>query len=498
MRIAVIGSGAAAFGVLDRLAAVSEPPEVTLVDRGEPGAPAHSPDDWRPEDIRRLYRELRSTHGTTFPPPKTNFGLAPSKRKVEGWGAVWDSGHYGGLTNLWGLSCVPFTDDDLRGWPIGRQELAPHYAAVAARVGIAGRHDSLNEWIGDDYVNRPPVPVPPIVTALADSINRCDSAQTYRVVAGATRLAVETRPDQATACTACGECMLGCPRGAMHSTVPSLDAWRATGLVSRVVEGRALAIDRDARAIHVEAGNGTRETLGPYDRIYSCAGCLGTTEIVMRSLGMTEGPLMTDNSVYTFPLVSTRGAPAGPYDQRRYLALTNLLVWVAPRHPNGPSAQIQVYVIFDHLWRYFLPPQLWSLFAPLASSVRRRLLLARLFLHGEYSQRYALRVETSRPASLHLAAPGTALKEIPGLWGDIKATFGCGGFRAVGLALTRQKTSSHYSGSLPLGKGPVGLDASIARGVYLCDSSVFPTAPATSPTFTIMANARRITDESLR
>jgi choline dehydrogenase-like flavoprotein len=41
------------------------------------------------------------------------------------------------------------------------------------------------------------------------------------------------------------------------------------------------------------------------------------------------------------------------------------------------------------------------------------------------------------------------------------------------------------------------MDASIKPGVYLCDSSVFPNSPAASPTFTIMANARRITHLSL-
>jgi hypothetical protein len=282
----------------------------------------------------------------------------------------------------------------------------------------------------------------------------------------------------------------------MHSTILDMNACRRDGLIARTVIGRALAIEGEPHHIVVETVGDRREAIGPFDLIYVCAGCLGTTELAMRSLGLRDGPQVVDNSVYTFPLLYTGRAVSRPSEQHRYLALTNLLVNAIPQDHAMHPAQIQIYLFFDHLWRYSIPSPLWPIMAPFARALRCRMLIARLFLHGEYSQRYSVQVEGHRPAKIALAHAGTPLDRIPDLWGEIRQAFNRAGF-LVPFKPMRQRTSSHYAASLPLGCGPVEPDASIKPGVYLCDSSVFPTAPATSPTFTIMANARRIAHSSL-
>ena len=134
---------------------------------------------------------------------------------------------------------------------------------------------------------------------------------------------------------------------------------------------------------------------------------------------------------------------------------------------------------------------------PVGRALRARALLGRVFLHGNHSQRYAIHIEGDGPAALTLAQQGTPLLEIPDLWQEIRGAVNGEGFAIPPLKPLRQRTSSHYAASFPIGRGPVGVDGSIAPGIYLCDSSIFP-APATSPTFTIMANARHICDLSLR
>lgn len=498
MKIAIIGSGAAALGVLDRLSALTNRPDITLIDRARRLEPVEPPvGSWTRESLRPIYRQIKAKYGYSFPPPKTNFGLAPRMQDVEAWGQVWDSGLYGGLTSIWGLSAIPFSAHDLQGWPFGRAELDPHYASVAQRIGIAGEHDALNQWLGDDFVNRPPIEPTPLAAALADVVSSGSPGTAFRFVAGSSRLALETRPEAYSSCIACGECMVGCPRRAMYSTVKDLEIWRRSGLISRVVSGRALAVNGQPPQIAVEAPDGHRDVLGPFDRIYVCAGCIGTTEFAMRSLGWRSGPRIVDNSVYTFPIAYKRSPPSRACDGR-YVALTNLLVNAVPLDAESFPAQIQVYPVFDHLWRYFVPSALWAAAELLGHSLRRRMLLGRIFLHQRYSQIYAIEVDGDKHPRLSLAESGTPLSRIPDLWPDLCSNFGRKGF-FVPFRPTRQLTSSHYAASMPLGKGPIGVDGSIARykGVYLCDSSVFPTAPAASPTFTIMANARRIADLSL-
>jgi NAD-dependent dihydropyrimidine dehydrogenase PreA subunit len=498
MKIAVIGSGAAALGVLDLFSTLAHRPDITLIDRAKHDASTEPPVNcWTRDSLRLLYDRMRVEHGNSFPPPKTNFGMAPRMRNVEGWGGVWDSGSYGGLTSIWGLSSIPFTTHDLQGWPFSRAELDPHYASIAKRIGIAGDRDALNGWLGEDFVNRPPVTVTPLITALTKRINSGRPGKAFRFVAGASRLAVETRAEEPNSCVLCGECMIGCPQRAMYSTVTHIEAWRRSGLISRVVFGRALAVDGQAHHVITEVENGRREAVGPFDRVYVCAGCIDTTEFAMRTLGQREGPRIVDNSVYTFPIVYTGPALSRSYDQVRYFGLTNVVVSAVPLTATGHPAQLQIYLMSDHLWRYFTPSALWSTIEPLGRAMRRRVLFVRVYLHGEYSQAYAIHVDGHRPARLSLARSGTPLRRIPDLWSELRRSLGGSGF-FVPFRPTPGRTSSHYAASLPLGTGPVAMDASIAQGVYLCDSSIFPTAPAASPTFTIMANARRIADLSLR
>ena len=497
MRVAVIGSGAAALGVLDRLAAEPCPPHITLFDRREVEPPAQPPvSAWTPQSLRRSSATSRSSRVLQFPPPKANFGLEHTYRRVEDWGRVWDSALPGGLTNFWGLSAVPFDAAEFARWPVAAADLADHYRAIAERIGITGRTDRLAAYLCDEPINRPPIPVPPIVEALEESVNALGEGERYRLVAGAARLALETRPDRDCHCIACGECRLGCPRGAMYSTVRDIEAWRRSGLIGTLVPARVLAISADRRMVVCLGKDGARESVGPFDAIYVCAGCINTTEIAMRTLAIEDGPEVVDNAAFTFPIVHFGRHREGG-DPAKYIALTNLLVLVVPKEPGAsPVGQIQIYPMIDDLWRYYLPVFAWGAASYIGRHLRRRVLLGLVFLHGRHSQRYAIRLRGDDPASLHLSSPGISARELRPFWADVRRAFG-GEFRMLPGTPLRLRTSAHYAATLPAGEGPVAADSSIAPGVYLCDSSVFPAAPAASPTFTIMANARRIAHDSL-
>ena len=69
-----------------------------------------------------------------------------------------------------------------------------------------------------------------------------------------------------------------------------------------------------------------------------------------------------------------------------------------------------------------------------------------------------------------------------------------GGFRIPPVPPIHQKTNSHYACTLPPGNKlvPVTPGGEVAPGLYVCDSTIFPTLPAVSLTLTIMAQAHRI------
>jgi hypothetical protein len=495
MKIAIVGSGAAAVGALRAIEEWRPGAEVMVLDIGEESAgpcqPELPPGAWSKDHYRELYAHLRKEHGLAFPPPKTIFGKAPARHQVDGKERLWASRWRGGLTNIWGGSVLPFTEKDLGAWPIGVADLAPYYRRVSELMGISGRRDGLNEHIGEDYVNRPPIHRPPVLEALERAIAEAPPHRAYRLAAGISRVALETREDQKNRCVYSGECMTGCAPGAIYSARRDIERYRAGGLVGAYVTGEVRSIDPSRRTIQIAAGTGL-ETVGPFERIFLCAGCVGSTEIVMRSLGMRDGPVMCDNAVYTFPILYFGKSPKPPAEAG-YFGLTNLLAACIPNLDVGNAAAVQVYPFFDHLWRYYLPVGLWRAFAGMARFLRGHLMIGRLYVHSDHSQRYGFHLDEGQRLRLELDRPATPLKEIDGLFESVRSAMGRGGFHVPKIPPVVHATSTHYAASLAYGGDlvPVSPSGEVMPGVHLCDSAVFPDSPAASPTFTIMANACR-------
>src|SRR3989344_1451556 len=54
----------------------------------------------------------------------------------------------GGLASGWAAGSYAYSEDDLKDFPISREELAPHYEKVAERIGISGETDDLERFDG--------------------------------------------------------------------------------------------------------------------------------------------------------------------------------------------------------------------------------------------------------------------------------------------------------------------------------------------------------------
>jgi hypothetical protein len=171
-----------------------------------------------------------------------------------------------------------------------------------------------------------------------------------------------------------------------------------------------------------------------------------------------------------------------------YFALTNAIVMAVPADLAAPMFSVQVYPAMDHLWRYFVPVKLWKLFQPFGRTLRRRLLIGRMYLHSDFGPLFSLSLNLSGKPEVRVAKLGT---EQPGAWRAIRAAMRRNGFHVPNVPPVHHNTSAHYSGSLPYGRAGLSSSGEISNRVFACDSSVFPDAPASSPTLTIIANAIR-------
>ncbi|CUW38069.1 Putative FAD-dependent pyridine nucleotide-disulfide oxidoreductase [Magnetospirillum sp. XM-1] len=474
-RIAVIGSGAAAAGALLGVERSFPDAEVWLFERREPPEfppfppPSADPDfDYQ----RRLARLTRRRYGLAFPPPKTHFGVKCPGIEVSGWGRLWESRERGGLTRHWGGVTARFGPAELRRWPVEAAELAPFYDRAAEEMGVCSP---------DAGSSRPPIrPIPAVRDLMATLAGTEGGGGGLTLTPNLPAMALETRPGEARRCTYTGGCMAGCPRDSVYSAARTIDRMVAGGVVSKVVPARVLAMDLATRTLALEEGEA-----GPFDLILVAAGCLGTGQILLRSLPGLEYLDLLDNPVFTFPILAHGGTSERG---EGYFGLTNACITVTPADPALPAATVQVYPAMDHLWQSLVPGILWPLAAPFGRLLRRHVLIGRLYLHSDHGS--VVRMQSAADGSLRLSL-GQAGGLPEGLWPALRRAFHLKGFRVPNLPPLRQKTSSHYAGTLPYGTHGLGADGCLRPGIHLCDATVFPDGPAASPTLTIMANAMR-------
>ncbi len=154
-KLAVIGTGAAGLGALTALLDGPSHAEITVFDVGKPVVEApvgHPESELEIADFYYdIYREIRASFPFKFPPPKTHFAEMLPKDPVGKKRSLFRSESFGGLTNYWGGTMLPYTDRELARWPCDSQSLKPYYERLAATVGISGRSDALNQYFSEEF-----------------------------------------------------------------------------------------------------------------------------------------------------------------------------------------------------------------------------------------------------------------------------------------------------------------------------------------------------------
>lgn len=483
LRIAIVGAGAAGIAALNALVRRHPGAHATVFDIGRqlPRVPAVEPTLGATRAYYdSLYARLKSDYGLRFPPVKTQLGNSLPRISVAGRKRFFISELQGGLTNLWGGLMLPFDARDLHRWPIRIDDLAPFYAEVAALVGISGEAN---------YATRPPIALLAGMDRLRAVVERHGRVPGWQVRCAPCTIALETRAGHPGTCIRCGECMAGCALGAVYNAAKSLQELRAAGRVA-YQRAEVLRFAADGRQLRIRRPTGD-EDAGPFHRVFLAAGCPSTTAIILRSMGIAEPALLQDNAIFQLPLINFGTAAQG--DKRsNYLGLSGLSFHIEPESAEAPSGHAQLYLNFDYLWRGAMPESLWPLAAPLVHWSRDRLMWLRVYLDGAVSWGYRVYVNSDGTTRFEEAHRPSRAALRP-LVAALRSALGHDRFWIPPLRPVLAPTSSHLGATFPYGGNlvPVAPDGQIAPGVHVCDATCFPTMPATSPTFTIMANAAR-------
>jgi choline dehydrogenase-like flavoprotein len=518
MTAVVIGSGPSGVAAAQALCDAGR--HVTVLDAGgqiEAGqrdvfdALARSePESWEPELAERArgafpvglkHVPLKPSYGSLFPYALEDPDLPVAREGAE----TLPSLAYGGLSNSWGASVLPFRQRDIEDWPISLAELGPHYEAVLRFVSVAAEPDELAEIV-PLYTDSPGVLQRGPQTEMVLSHLRRHAAALSRVgfTFGASRLAVATDEDDPRHCRYGGLCLHGCPYGSIYNAAHTLEAlvragkvdYRGGVYVDRLSEaGDAVRVDFHQRRRPTERGELTAS------RVFVACGSISSTRLMLESLGHAQfSRRLRDSQYFVVPLLTARAAPVTVQTQGNTLA--QVFVELEDERLSAHTVHLQVYGYNDVLLSAVAGrlPLSASRLERLLRPVLGRMVVIQGFLHSEDSP--GLTVESSAEGGIRVVGDdvGPAAVRVKRLVRRLTANARLLGMVPLpGLVqVGRPGKGNHLGGSLPMRREPGELETDTLgrlRGwkrVHVVDAAVFPSFPATTVTISIMANAHRI------
>jgi choline dehydrogenase-like flavoprotein len=198
-----------------------------------------------------------------------------------------------GKTNLWNAVALRYSARDFRprdhgegdtNWPLGYDDLEPHYGAVERLIGVCGTREGIAELPDGEFL--PPLPLRPADHILMDAVK---GIRDVKVRAVPMRKAIETRPEKENACRHCGDCVFGCTAGSVYKfsshLLPHI-AHRANYRLVCGVKVVRLLREPDTNAIRaaecVEPASGTRFHVRARTFVL-CCGAIETPRVLFNS-----------------------------------------------------------------------------------------------------------------------------------------------------------------------------------------------------------------------
>lgn len=520
----VIGSGHA--GIACAVTLVEAGLHVTLLDGGvqlEPSTEAlvntmsrREKDQWTRAELDSIKGgvsasakgvQLKRIFGSDFPFREAN-ELLP--RKASGVGHLTPSLAVGGFSNVWGAAALPFSTRDLQGWPISSEDLDPFYRSVTRFMPLTGAEDDLRELF-------------PIHTVQPDSLARSkqaermyaslqrrrDSLKQRGFIFGEPRLAVrggKRTTQQGAQCRYCGLCLFGCPYGLIYSTNETLAYLKTFKnfhyipdiVIEHISEGQGQITVRGAHRLTTESFElcGTAAFLG--------AGVLGSSRILMRSLNMYDTPVQLKVSEYfMLPLLSLLKTARVSTEALHTMA--QIFIEFVDPLKSGQSSHMQVYTYSEifAMGLYHMVGPLRPLLKMFESEILGRLSVIQGYIHSDDSSSIELTLSRRENCDL-LTMQGlknpVADIAVKKLARKLSRALLPSGIIPV-LPMLNVGTPGegrHAGGSFPMRLNPkfgetdvYGRPCGFER-LHVVDATVFPTVPASTITFTAMANAQRI------
>ncbi len=417
----------------------------------------------------------------------------------------------GGLSNVWGSALLPYMQQDIADWPISIGDLKPHYEACAALTGLAGESDALNEML-PLYTSTPGhLAESSQAAAMKNSLDRNQvKLRNSGIQYGRSRLAVRTVHEPANSgCIYCGMCLYGCPYGAIYNSGSTIEALKADHRFTYQPDLVVTSVHEMGHHVNVRAYH--QQTRKPIEitanRVYMAAGVIGTTAILLRSLGAyDQSVMMKDSQYFLLPMVLT--SRVANVQEEELHTLSQLFLEILDPQISSYCVHLQVYSFNDmiaKMVRKKLGP-LVRVLEPVAREFDARLMFIQGYLHSALSSKLSVTLRrASNMEKLDVAAvinPNTKQVVRKVVRKLLTNSLRLGAFPVpMMLEMTQPGRGFHSGGTFPMRRNPSQFETDTLgrplgyNRVHIVDATCLPSIAATTITFTVMANAHRIATE---
>jgi len=417
----------------------------------------------------------------------------------------------GGLSNAWSALVSSFTNDEFDKYPFNRSDIINNYDSVAKRIGISGeKNGDLVDWLGTDYFMQSNLPIHPFIEKILKKYEKKKiSIQNLNVKMGRHHQAILSskhinRPAFSH------DSMDGYKNtnGSVYNSadeIPELKKYQNF----KYLNGYFVKdIMEDDKKCNITAQNIKDMSLKNFNSkiLILAAGTIGSTKLILKMKKYSNKPLVLKNTpMYPFAIFF----PTEFKRNATYKAFTHWHMSYVLQFNDLPER----YKIYGHLTptdgidekelinRIPLPSIIskW-----ITKFIWPKMILGTCIFPGFFSKNQ-IELDTNDLLKITGNTDEKYISYVKKSKKILSKTFR----KLGGVFLTNPLppilgSDCHYASTLPMTSNPKEMQTNENgllygnRNIYIVDGSVLTELPAKSHTFTIMANADRISKHILK
>jgi len=484
MKIAVIGSGPSGWSAIQKSRSLGH--ETWVIDS------ALTEDDKYLTQLKKPASHLSKKlyFGSDLPYRHFEFGPKIQRTNVN---PIYSFAK-GGLSLVWGATMLPVSPQDIIHWPLKKTDLHKYYLEIADLIPISGSSDRLDEVYGT-YLSRSSVFFSNrMLKILENSFN----VNTNEFCVGGARLALETGNSVNRGCFYCNKCLDGCSDNFIWSS-------KLESTSENFVKMRVMNLHESKNGVLVNGidENGDQQNTLEFDKVFLAAGAVESFRISAESGLVPNRAIMKDSATYFIPFKASK--KLGSYRSNSFALSQCFMRFKAL--DSSSFTQIQLYEYSDDLIKRVKSALPITAFLPnwVLRKVLSHFVIGIGYLGDQDSPSMLMERDDKGDVTITMNSSGKSLYErnskVKQLIAGSKNIFNKVGLSPF-VSLVRYANpgeGSHFGGWLPMGTLSDNLGRpNGSKNVHIVDASILPSIPPGPITFTLMANSRRIVEESLR